>query len=132
MNSQRETASQAAGAQLAAGAQITVVHLVRHGEVRNPAGVMYGRLPGFHLSETGRQQASAAAAEADRKAAEVARALKDAKAENDPGARNAKEKEARNLQQQADMERQRADQERLRAEQLAAQLRELGVTPEEP
>lgn len=31
----------------------TVVHLLRHGEVFNPDGVLYGRLPGFHLSELG-------------------------------------------------------------------------------
>lgn len=31
----------------------TVVHLLRHGEVLNPDGVLYGRLPGFHLSERG-------------------------------------------------------------------------------
>ena len=37
------------------------VHLVRHGEVENPTGVIYGRLPGFHLSERGRRQAAAAA-----------------------------------------------------------------------
>ncbi|PRX45562.1 broad specificity phosphatase PhoE [Prauserella shujinwangii] len=35
----------------------TIVHLLRHGEVDNPAGVLYGRLPGFRLSERGRQQA---------------------------------------------------------------------------
>ncbi len=35
----------------------TVVHLVRHGEVHNPTGVLYGRLPGFGLSELGRQMA---------------------------------------------------------------------------
>ena len=39
----------------------TVVHLLRHGEVSNPRGVLYGRLPGFHLSEEGRLQAKAAA-----------------------------------------------------------------------
>jgi broad specificity phosphatase PhoE len=39
-----------------------IVHLVRHGEVDNPQGVYYGRLPGFHLSANGRQQAGAAAA----------------------------------------------------------------------
>lgn len=33
------------------------VHLLRHGEVFNPAGVLYGRLPGFHLSERGRRMA---------------------------------------------------------------------------
>ena len=36
------------------------VHLVRHGEVENPRGVIYGRLPGFNLSERGRSQAEAA------------------------------------------------------------------------
>src|SRR5687768_2690823 len=33
--------------------ETTVVHLLRHGEVHNPGGVLYGRLPGFHLSELG-------------------------------------------------------------------------------
>lgn len=37
------------------------IHLVRHGKVENPGGVIYGRLPGFHLSEVGRKQAQAAA-----------------------------------------------------------------------
>lgn len=36
---------------------ITVVHLVRHGEVHNPDGVLYGRRGGYHLSELGRQMA---------------------------------------------------------------------------
>ena len=35
----------------------TVVHVLRHGEVHNPDGVLYGRLPGFRLSERGRDQA---------------------------------------------------------------------------
>jgi len=39
-----------------------VVHLVRHGEVENPAGVIYGTLPGFVLSERGRAQVEASAA----------------------------------------------------------------------
>ncbi|HTX85795.1 MAG TPA: histidine phosphatase family protein [Streptosporangiaceae bacterium] len=38
-----------------------VVHLVRHGEVDNPGGVLYGRLPGYRLSENGRLMAKAAA-----------------------------------------------------------------------
>jgi broad specificity phosphatase PhoE len=38
-----------------------IVHLVRHGEVENPSGVLYGRIPGFHLSEAGRVMAKAAA-----------------------------------------------------------------------
>lgn len=36
----------------------TVVHLLRHGEVENPTGVLYGRLPDFHLSEVGREMAA--------------------------------------------------------------------------
>jgi broad specificity phosphatase PhoE len=35
----------------------TVVHLLRHGEVHNPEGVLYGRLPGYRLSELGRAMA---------------------------------------------------------------------------
>ncbi|HEY1570875.1 MAG TPA: histidine phosphatase family protein [Pseudonocardiaceae bacterium] len=35
----------------------TIVHLVRHGEVHNSDGILYGRLPGFRLSERGQQQA---------------------------------------------------------------------------
>jgi broad specificity phosphatase PhoE len=40
---------------------MSTLHLVRHGRVENPTGVIYGRLPGFHLSELGRRQADAAA-----------------------------------------------------------------------
>lgn len=39
----------------------TIVHLLRHGEVENPAGIIYGRLPGYHLSPNGRAMAGAAA-----------------------------------------------------------------------
>lgn len=39
----------------------TVVHLLRHGEVHNPDGVLYGRLPGFGLSADGRRMAADAA-----------------------------------------------------------------------
>jgi len=35
----------------------TVVHLLRHGEVHNPAGVLYGRMPGYHLSDLGQEMA---------------------------------------------------------------------------
>ncbi len=35
----------------------TVVHLLRHGEVHNPEGVLYGRRDGFHLSALGRRMA---------------------------------------------------------------------------
>ncbi|WP_031518751.1 histidine phosphatase family protein [Streptomyces sp. NRRL F-5123] len=37
--------------------ELTVVHLMRHGEVHNPGGVLYGRAPGYHLSELGRKMA---------------------------------------------------------------------------
>lgn len=36
---------------------ITRVHLLRHGEVHNPRGVLYGRLPGYGLSERGHAMA---------------------------------------------------------------------------
>lgn len=39
----------------------TVVHLLRHGEVHNPGRILYGRLPGYHLSALGRQMALLAA-----------------------------------------------------------------------
>ncbi|GAB3661038.1 histidine phosphatase family protein [Nocardioides korecus] len=35
----------------------TTVHLLRHGEVHNPQGVLYGRASGYHLSERGRAMA---------------------------------------------------------------------------
>ncbi|SDR89940.1 histidine phosphatase family protein [Agrococcus carbonis] len=38
------------------------LHLVRHGEVHNPGGVLYGRLPGYRLSERGHRMAELAAA----------------------------------------------------------------------
>jgi broad specificity phosphatase PhoE len=40
---------------------VETVHLLRHGEVHNPGRVLYGRLPGFSLSELGERQAAAAA-----------------------------------------------------------------------
>ncbi len=41
--------------------ETTVVHVMRHGEVHNPTGVLYGRLPGFRLSDDGQQMAVDAA-----------------------------------------------------------------------
>jgi broad specificity phosphatase PhoE len=35
----------------------TTVHLLRHGEVHNPDGILYGRLEGFRLSERGQAMA---------------------------------------------------------------------------
>ena len=43
------------------GQATSIVHLVRHGEVANPGGILYGRLPGFRLSEDGQMMAKAAA-----------------------------------------------------------------------
>ena len=40
--------------------ETTVVHLLRHGEVENPDRIIYGRLPGYHLSANGRAMAEAA------------------------------------------------------------------------
>lgn len=39
----------------------TTVHVMRHGEVHNPEGILYGRLPDYHLSERGRAQAQSVA-----------------------------------------------------------------------
>lgn len=39
----------------------TTVHLMRHGEVHNPAGVLYGRLVGYNLSELGHEMAATVA-----------------------------------------------------------------------
>ncbi len=39
----------------------SIVHLLRHGEVHNPEGVLYGRLPGYRLSDRGEQMAQLAA-----------------------------------------------------------------------
>jgi broad specificity phosphatase PhoE len=40
----------------------TIVNLVRHGEVYNPTGILYGRLPGFRLSDAGEAMAKTVAA----------------------------------------------------------------------
>ncbi len=39
----------------------TIVHVLRHGEVFNPQKLLYGRLPGYRLSELGVKMAAAAA-----------------------------------------------------------------------
>ncbi len=48
-------------AAVAGQAPRTIVHFVRHGEVANPDGVLYGRIPGFRLSEDGQIMAKNAA-----------------------------------------------------------------------
>lgn len=42
-----------------------LIHLVRHGEVFNPDGILYGRLPNFRLSDLGQKMARAAAESLD-------------------------------------------------------------------
>lgn len=37
--------------------QPRIVHVMRHGQVHNPDGVLYGRIPGFGLSELGNEMA---------------------------------------------------------------------------
>lgn len=37
--------------------ELTTIHLVRHGEVHNPEGILYGQKPGFHLSTLGQDMA---------------------------------------------------------------------------
>ena len=36
---------------------MTIVHLLRHGEVHNPQGILYGRADGYHLSTRGKAMA---------------------------------------------------------------------------
>lgn len=43
------------------GTPVTLVHVVRHGEVHNPERLLYGRLPGYHLSDLGERMARATA-----------------------------------------------------------------------
>ncbi len=38
------------------------VHLLRHGQVENPRNILYGRQPGWKLSERGHEMAKAVAA----------------------------------------------------------------------
>ena len=39
----------------------TTIHLMRHGEVDNPEGVLYGRLPGYRLTVLGKEMAQTVA-----------------------------------------------------------------------
>lgn len=67
----------------------TTVHLLRHGEVHNPDGILYGHLEGFPLSRTGHEMAQRAAdALADRDVVHlVASPLERARQTADPLAR---------------------------------------------
>ena len=37
----------------------STVHVVRHGEVENPQKILYGRQPGWRLSDRGQEMATA-------------------------------------------------------------------------
>jgi len=52
-----------------------VVHLVRHGHVHNPSGVLYGRLPEFRLSEAGDRMAEATARSLAESGRDIARVV---------------------------------------------------------
>lgn len=39
---------------------MTIIHVVRHGDVHNPTKVFYGRIPRYRLSDLGQEQAAAA------------------------------------------------------------------------
>lgn len=51
------------------------LHFVRHGEVFNPKGVLYERIPGFQLSDLGHQMAEAAAKQLASENREIVRLL---------------------------------------------------------
>ena len=53
----------------------TLIHLVRHGEVHNPEGILYGRIPGYQLSELGRRMAAASATSLRERGAPVSRVI---------------------------------------------------------
>jgi len=53
----------------------TRIHLVRHGEVHNPDGVLYGRLPNFSLSDLGHKMAAEAANELGASGIQLSRIL---------------------------------------------------------
>lgn len=54
---------------------ITVIHLMRHGEVHNPQGVLYGRLPGYELSARGHSMAQMVAESLIDRGADIARVV---------------------------------------------------------
>ena len=49
------------------------IHLVRHGEVHNPTGILYGRKPHFSLSDTGHKMAALAARDLKAQGREISR-----------------------------------------------------------
>lgn len=53
----------------------TIIHVMRHGEVDNPDGVLYGRLPGFGLTELGYAMAARAAQYLVDSGADIARVI---------------------------------------------------------
>jgi broad specificity phosphatase PhoE len=53
----------------------SLLHLVRHGEVFNPSGVLYERIDGFGLSDLGHQMAAAAAHQLKTEGVQIAKLI---------------------------------------------------------
>lgn len=53
----------------------SLLHLVRHGEVFNPGGVLYERIDGFGLSDLGHQMAKAAADQLKREGVHISKLI---------------------------------------------------------
>jgi len=53
----------------------SLLHLVRHGEVFNPGGVLYERIDGFGLSDLGHQMAAAAAYQLKTEGVQIAKLI---------------------------------------------------------
>ena len=53
----------------------SLLHLVRHGEVFNPSGVLYERIDGFGLSDLGHQMAAAAANQLKTEGVQIAKLI---------------------------------------------------------
>lgn len=53
----------------------SLLHLVRHGEVFNPDGVLYERIEGFGLSDLGHQMARAAAEQLKREGVQISKLI---------------------------------------------------------
>ncbi|WP_022868554.1 histidine phosphatase family protein [Schaalia vaccimaxillae] len=55
--------------------ETTTIHVMRHGEVDNPDGILYGRLPGFGLTDLGHAMAQRAADHLVSSQADIARVV---------------------------------------------------------
>lgn len=53
----------------------TIIHVMRHGEVHNPEGLLYGRLPGFELTSRGHEMAQRVAQSLVDRGADIAQVV---------------------------------------------------------